>query len=361
MKTLVARPRAHKLRRECQVIKASKEISKSRPARPPTPTEKNQLLSLKRLSKVVADTGDLDAISNYRPTDATTNPSLVLKSFGNQALRSQLLGEAPDPSHLNNISGRPYSGLADWLTIALGCKILDIIPGRVSTEVDAHLSFDTQATVDKALQICDMYAVLGVDPIERVYIKIASTWEGIRACEILEKQGISCNMTLLFSFAQAAACADANASLVSPFVGRILDWYKKNTGNDYSPEEDPGVLSVKRIYNYYKQHDYRTVVMAASFRNIGEIRELAGCDNITISPALLAELQACSDPLPCALWPGMEADEEPLIKLGATEKERFALLHGHDAMAIEKLAEGIENFANDLLQLEHLLSDIRKE
>ncbi|KFM27664.1 Transaldolase [Auxenochlorella protothecoides] len=317
---------------------------------PATLKAANQLEALKQMSKVVADTGEVDAIRRYKPFDCTTNPSLVYKAMQlpeyEPYLRDAIAAEKE--SHKG---ARPYAYIADRLAVNIGAELSKLVPGRVSTEVDAHLSFDTQATVDKALRLIDLYAAKGVDP-SKIYIKVASTWEGIRACEVLQKQGISTNMTLIFSFAQAGACADAGASLISPFVGRILDWYKKANGHDYAPHEDPGVESVKRIYSYYKQYGYDTIVMAASFRNIGEIRELAGCDNITISPALLAELEASTDPLPYALWPTQGGSTDPHYDLSGKAEGTFLQMHGEDQMALDKLAEGIKGFAADQDKLE---------
>lgn len=290
--------------------------------------------------------------------DCTTNPSLVYKavqdpqyaSFLTDALRAKAKGPAD--------AKRPYAGVADVLSVNIGCEMLKIVPGRVSTEVDAHLSHDATATYDKALRLVELYAKKGVEP-GRVYIKIASTWEGVEACRRLQKQGIDCNMTLLFSFGQAAACADAGAALISPFVGRILDWYKAKEGRDFAPAEDPGVLSVRRIYSYYKTHGYPTIVMAASFRNAGEIRELAGCDNITIAPALLKELEASTDPLPRRLSPGGPASADALV--AGFDSKAFESLHGADRMAVEKLAQGIEGFAADQVKLEAQLAALAEK
>ncbi|GFR39820.1 hypothetical protein Agub_g312 [Astrephomene gubernaculifera] len=318
-------------------------------------TFKNQLEALKSMSVVVADTGELDLVKKYTPVDCTTNPSLVYKAlsmpenrhFLEKALKAQT--KAPENP------ARPYAGVADQLSVDLGCELLKIVPGRVSTEVDANLSYSTQPTIDKALHLMDMYAANGIDP-SRIYIKLASTWEGIEACRVLERQGINCNMTLLFSFAQAAACADAGATLISPFVGRILDWYKAKEGRDFAPHEDPGVLSVRRIYNYYKAHGYKTIVMAASFRNVGEIRELAGCDNITISPQLLGELENSTEPLERKL--SKEAAKTESGKLSNMTAALFNELHGADPMAVEKLKHGIDSFAADQKKLEDLLASI---
>lgn len=318
----------------------------------PEVTFKNQLDALKSMSVVVADTGDVALVKKYRPQDCTTNPSLVLKAV--QAPEYQhLLGEAIK-AHKGTAAdqSRPYAEVADVLAVNIGADFLNYVPGRVSTEVDAHLSFNTKATYDKALHLIDLYSKKGIDP-KRVYIKIASTWEGIEACRRLQRQGIDCNMTLLFSFAQAVACADAGATLISPFVGRILDWYKAKQGRDFEPSEDPGVLSVKRIYTYYKTHDYKTVVMAASFRNVGEIRELAGCDNITISPQLLGELEASSDPLPRKLSPSMTDSSMARINMN---QATFEAMHNQDQMAVDKLAQGIEGFSADQRKLEQMLA-----
>ncbi|KAK9909136.1 hypothetical protein WJX75_007727 [Coccomyxa subellipsoidea] len=308
------------------------------------------------MSKVVADTGEIDSIKSYMPYDVTTNPSLVLKAVQNPQYE-HLLGEALAMDDHSYPAARPQSNVADILAVNIGAELLKIVPGKVSTECDAHLSYDTQATIDKGLRIVDLYAKKGVDP-KRLYIKIASTWEGIRACKVLQKQGIETNMTLLFSFAQAAACADAGASLISPFVGRIMDWYKAKEGRTFAPHEDPGVISVHRIYKYYKEYKYPTIVMAASFRNVGEIRELAGCDNITISPALLGELEASTEPLPRKLWPEMGGCSEPKIDLTADSYDLFKKLHGEDEMAVTKLAEGIQGFSKDQAQLESMVAKL---
>ena len=312
---------------------------------------KSQLDQLREFTKVVADTGDIEAIRQYQPVDATTNPSLILKATAlpeYQPLLPQSVAWAKTQH------GDDTMALAcDWLTVNIGKTILDEVPGLVSTEADARLSFDTDATVKKARRLVELYRSLGVDT-SRVLIKIASTWEGIRAAEILEKQGIRCNLTLLFSFAQARACADAGVYLISPFVGRIMDWYKASQGVDgFAPEEDPGVLSVTRIYNHYKQHGYKTVVMGASFRNIEEIRQLAGCDCLTIAPPLLDELSRSHEPLARRLHPEADtAGERP----EAVTETQFRWEHNSDAMATEKLAEGIRLFAVDQEKLETQLS-----
>jgi len=307
----------------------------------------NKLEQLKAMSIVVADTGELDAIAQYQPEDATTNPSLLYKAAQNQAY-AYLIEEAinwanqfPGEERLNKTLLR--------FAVNVGREILAIVPGRISTEVDARLSFDTLATVTQAREIIELYRQAGIDK-SRVLIKIASTWEGIRAAEALEKEGIHCNLTLLFGFVQAVACAEAGATLISPFVGRILDWHKKATGRDhYPPTEDPGVLSVTRIYRYYKQKGYKTIVMAASFRNTDEIEQLAGCDRLTISPQLLAELQADTGTLQRQLDPAT-ASSGPSYPTVTENLFRWEL--NQDAMATEKLAEGIRNFAADQEKLE---------
>ncbi|WP_043310651.1 transaldolase [Pseudomonas sp. ML96] len=305
----------------------------------------SKLDQLKQFTTVVADTGDLDAISRLKPVDATTNPSLLLKAAALPRY-ADLLDQA--------VSGCGGDlGLAcDRFGVAVGQEILKVIPGRISTEVDARLSFDTQATLRRAERIIGLYDQAGIGR-ERVLIKIASTWEGIRAAEQLEKAGIQTNLTLLFSFAQAAACADAGVFLISPFVGRIYDWHKKAEGRDFVGAEDPGVKSVARIYQYYKANDYSTVVMGASFRNLGQIEQLAGCDRLTISPELLQQLADDQGALPRLLNPGSGEPRQALDESGF----RWAL--NEDAMATEKLAEGIRLFARDQEKLEALLANRR--
>ncbi len=309
----------------------------------------NQLDQLKTLTTVVADTGDFELMKIYQPQDATTNPSLILQAAAK-----------PEYRHLVEQAVREHSAagidaILDRILILFGLEILKIVPGRVSTEVDARLSFDTAGTIDKARHLIAAYEREG-QPRERVLIKIASTWEGIKAAEVLEKEGIRCNLTLLFSFAQAVACAEAGVRLISPFVGRILDWYKASTGMDYQAEDDPGVQSVHRIYNYYKKYGYRTEVMGASFRNKGEILALAGCDLLTISPGLLGELQASTDPVPARLTLASAASCDE-AKIGLDEKAfRYAL--NEDAMATEKTAQGIRGFAADIVKLEALVRSI---
>ncbi len=309
----------------------------------------NKLAQLKSMTDVVADTGDIEAIRKYAPLDATTNPSLLYKA-------AQMEQYAPLVKNVLS-STDSISEACDRLAVAVGCEILKIIPGRVSTEVDARLSFDTRASILKAKRLLELYEAAGVSR-ERVLIKVASTWEGIRAAEELEKEGINCNLTLLFNFAQAAACADAGVFLISPFVGRILDWYKANTDKkEYSPLEDPGVVSVTQIYNYYKQHDYKTVVMGASFRNTGEIEALAGCDRLTISPQLLGELEADSGNLERVLSP--EKPGEPISRITMTESE-FRFRMNEDAMATDKLSQGIRGFVADQVNLENYLKQYVK-
>lgn len=312
----------------------------------------NQLDQLKRFTTVVADTGDFASMKEFAPQDATTNPSLILKAAGMPAyaaLVDQAITDAGASASLDQV--------VDRLLVVFGLEILKIVPGRVSSEVDARLSFDTEASVAKAREIIALYSAAGISK-DRVLIKIASTWEGIKAAEILEKEGIHCNLTLLFSFAQAVACAEAGVQLISPFVGRILDWHKaKNPTADYAGANDPGVISVTEIYNYYKKFGYKTEIMGASFRNTGEILELVGCDLLTIAPALLAELAKSNAPVAKQL----DADKAhalDLKKISFDEKSfRFAL--NEDAMATEKTAEGIRNFSADIVKLEKLIADKR--
>ena len=311
-----------------------------------------QLDSLRSMTVVVADTGDIDAIKKYQPQDATTNPSLILSASALPQY-APLIDEAIAYAKAQSANkAQQLIDAEDKLAVNIGLEILKIVPGRISTEVDARLSYDTQATVEKARKLIALYNAAGISN-DRILIKIASTWQGIRAAEILEKEGINCNLTLLFSEAQARACAEAGVYLISPFVGRILDWYKANTDKkEYAPAEDPGVISVTKIYNYYKEYGYKTVVMGASFRNVGEIIELAGCDRLTIAPALLKELQENTAPLVRKLeYKGeVKAKPQPL-----TEAE-FYWQHNSDAMAVEKLADGIRKFAVDQEKLEAMLS-----
>src|ERR1700691_3395763 len=317
---------------------------------------KNLLEQLRNYTVVVADTGDIEAMEEFRPQDATTNPSLItaaaqmpqyqpiLDSVLKDA-RSELGGGATDKDVANLAFKR--------LAIEFGKKILQIVPGRVSTEVDARLSFDTEKTIAQAHEIIDLYHKAGITN-EHVLIKIASTWEGIRAAEVLEKEGIHCNLTLLFGLHQAIAAADAGVTLISPFVGRILDWYKKDTGKDYQGADDPGVQSVTKVFNYYKKFGYKTLVMGASFRNIGEIEELAGSDLLTISPQLLAELDSTEADLPRKLDP-VAAKSMNIGKI-PMDKDVFEAMHATDRMAADKLKEGIEGFSAALVKLEGLLA-----
>jgi transaldolase len=315
------------------------------------------LEQLRQITVVVADTGDIQAIEKFTPRDATTNPSLITAAAQmpqyQQIVDETLLKAKADAGP--SASAKDIANLAfNRLAVAFGRKILDIIPGRVSTEVDARLSYDTEATIATARNLIQQYADLGITP-ERVLIKIASTWEGIKAAEVLEQEGIHCNLTLLFGMHQAIACAEAGVTLISPFVGRILDWYKKDTGRDeYPPEEDPGVLSVTKIYNYYKKFGYNTEVMGASFRNLGEITELAGCDLLTISPKLLAQLEATQDDLPRKLDPAKAASMT--IEKIPMDEATFRQMHEADRMAKEKLEEGIKGFSKALETLEDFLA-----
>ncbi len=314
----------------------------------------NTLEALKKITTVVADTGDFETLEAYAPQDATTNPSLILKALQKPEYAS-VLDDAIASTKDSGLSGDAQIDLViDHLLIGFGCKILEIVPGRVSTEVDARLSFDAEATVAKARELIALYEEAGI-PRERILIKIASTWEGIRAAEVLQKEGIRCNMTLLFSLAQAVACAEAGAQLISPFVGRILDWYKANTDATYTAENDPGVVSVGEIYAYYKKFGYKTEVMGASFRNIGEILELAGCDLLTISPNLLEELKGMTDEVPRKLDPEAAKDAD-IEKLDVSEKS-FRWLLNDDAMATEKLAQGIRVFGQDMLKVREIVKD----
>lgn len=311
-----------------------------------------QLDSLRNMTVVVADTGDIDAIKKYQPQDATTNPSLILSASALPQY-APLIDEAVAYAKAQSADkAQQLIDAEDKLSVNIGLEILKIVPGRISTEVDARLSYNTQATVEKARKLIALYNAAGISN-DRILIKIASTWQGIRAAEILEKEGINCNLTLLFSEAQARACAEAGVYLISPFVGRILDWYKANSDKkEYAPAEDPGVISVTKIYNYYKEYGYNTVVMGASFRNVGEITELAGCDRLTIAPALLKELQENST----ALVRKLEYKGEVKAKPQPLTEAEFYWQHNSDAMAVEKLAEGIRKFAIDQEKLETMLS-----
>ena len=306
----------------------------------------NQLEQLKQYTTIVADTGDFQSIKAFAPQDATTNPSLILKAVQKDEYRPIMEKIAREHA------GKSTDQIVDHLLVAFGTEILKVIPGRVSTETDARLSFDTDGSIAKGRTLIKLYEAVGISR-DRVLIKIASTWEGIRAAEVLEKEGIHCNLTLLFSLPQAIACADANVQLISPFVGRIYDWYKKSTGTDYTGADDPGVQSVKRIYTYYRKFGYKTEVMGASFRNTSQITELAGCDLLTISPELLQKLAESDAPLARKLVPA-EAKNADIAKLTLDEKTFRSLLND-DAMATEKLAEGIRAFCADAVKLDKLI------
>jgi len=322
-------------------------------AEAPTGTKLSQLDALKKLTKVVADTGDFESMRDYKPQDATTNPSLILAA-ASKAEYAHILDKVVADRKSSGLSGHAQiEDITDHLLVSFGLEILKIVPGRVSTETDARLSFDTQGSIDKAHQLIALYEKNGISR-DRVLIKIASTWEGIKAAEALQKEGIHCNLTLLFSMAQAIACAEAKVQLISPFVGRILDWFKASTKKDYTPTEDPGVKSVTEIYNYYKKFGYKTEVMGASFRNKGEITELAGCDLLTISPSLLGELSASTDELPKKL--DAAAAQSLQLKQVHLDEKTFRFQLNEDAMATEKTAEGIRKFAADILKFEQLIA-----
>ncbi|OWV81373.1 transaldolase [Rhizobium sp. R634] len=306
----------------------------------------SKLDQLREITTVVADTGDIQAVARLKPVDCTTNPSIVLKALGTDMFADDMKEAVAWGKKLGGDANVAAAAVADRLAISVGAALVKLVPGRVSTEVDADLSFDTEASLNKARSIIAAYKERGIEK-DRILIKLASTWEGIRAAEILQKEGIDCNLTLLFSKAQAIACADAKVFLISPFVGRILDWYKKSTGKDFTAEEDPGVLSVREIYNYYKANDIKTVVMGASFRNTGEIEALAGCDRLTIAPNLLDELSNDQGKLERKL---SSETIKPVSKIAVDEKT-FRWMMNEDAMATEKLAEGIRAFAKDLATL----------
>jgi len=316
------------------------------------------LEQLRKYTTVVADTGDFEAMETFRPTDATTNPSLITTAAQMpqyQPIVDEVLKQARKELG-EGASDQAVANLAfQRLAVAFGKRILEIVPGRVSTEVDARLSYDTQKTIDQARAIIKQYTEAGIDYRKHILIKIASTWAGIKAAEVLEKEGIHCNLTLLFGIHQAVACAEAGVTLISPFVGRILDWYKKDTGKDYQGADDPGVQSVTRIYNYYKHFGHKTQVMGASFRNIGEIKELAGSDLLTISPQLLKELDSTQAELPRKLDP--EKAKSMNIEKIPMDEATFERMHAEDRMAHDKLAEGIQGFSDALAKLENLLAD----
>lgn len=315
----------------------------------------NQLDQLKQYTTVVADTGDFKLMEAYAPQEATTNPSLILQASEKPEYR-HLVERAVAEFKGSSLSGKALTeAVMDRVIVAFGLEILKVVPGRVSTEVDARLSFDTESTVAKAREIIALYEANGISR-DRILIKIAATWEGIRAAEILEKEGIHCNLTLLFSLIQAVACAEAGVRLISPFVGRIYDWYKKNTGKEYAPEEDPGVISVRTIYNYYKKFGYDVQIMGASFRSTGQILALAGCDLLTISPDLLDLLSKSDETVVRHLDPA-KARESSIERICADEKS-FRFLFNEDAMATEKTAEGIRRFSADIRKLEELIESM---
>lgn len=315
----------------------------------------NQLQQLQKMTTIVADTGDIDAISKYTPEDATTNPSLILKAAQIPEYQKYLHQAIAYGKKQSDCEKQQLIDASDMLAVTIGLEILKVVPGRISTEVDARLSFDTEASVAKARKLIKLYNEAGISN-DRILIKIAATWEGIRAAEILEKEGINCNLTLLFSFAQARACAEAGAYLISPFVGRIMDWYKAKENRDFESFEDPGVVSVKDIYNYYKEHGYQTVVMGASFRNIGEILELAGCDRLTIGPQYLQALSEAQGEVVQKLCSDVQVSPRPEPMTHA----EFLWAHHQDPMAVEKLAEGIRLFAIDQYKLEDMITELSK-
>ncbi len=313
----------------------------------------SKLEQLRSMTVVVADTGDIEAVARLKPVDCTTNPSIVLKAIGSPAFADKFKEAVSWGRKQNGNDDAIVAAVADRLAISVGAALAEIVPGRVSTEVDADLSFDTEASIAKAHQIIAAYKELGIER-ERILIKLASTWEGIRAAEVLQTEGIDCNLTLLFSQAQAIACAEAKVFLISPFVGRILDWHKKATGQDYTAETDPGVISVRNIYNYYKANGISTIVMGASFRNVGEIEALAGCDRLTISPNLLDELDKAEGKLERKLSPETFT-AEPMQSI---DEKSFRWMLNEDQMATEKLSDGIRLFSKDLTALREL---VRKE
>lgn len=361
-KKSVTKKAAKPAKKAAKPKKASKVVKKrdrkaASKAEPSTRGVKNNALEqLKSMTTVVADTGDFNLIKKFKPEDATTNPTLILaaskkaeyNSLIDQAIRSEVKSK-------NNVTQAAITNICDKLAVIFGTKILDIVPGYVSTEVDARLSFNTQATVKKARKIISLYKDAGVSK-DRILIKIAATWEGIQAARILQRQGINCNLTLLFNFYQALACAQSNVTLISPFVGRILDWHKKSTGKDFDPAKEPGVLSVTRVFNYFKKYGHKTFVMGASFRNKGEIINLAGCDRLTISPKLLEELKSTSGKITQKLVASKAKTVCKDDKVRVSE-ELFRWEMNEDAMATEKLSEGIRNFSQDLEALEVIISE----
>ena len=322
-------------------------------------TSKTQFEALAECTTIVADTGDINDIKRFQPTDATTNPSLILKAakmpeYADLVKQAALYGKANGGAEMKD----KLSLAIDNVCVAFGTEISKVIPGYVSTEVDARLSYDVEGSVRRAKRIIEMYESNGV-PRSRVLIKLATTWEGVQAAKILKQDNIECNMTLLFSFAQAVACAESNVRLISPFVGRIRDWWMKSSGRSeiYEAEEDPGVLSVRTIYNYYKTHGYDTIVMGASFRSIGEVQALAGCDRLTIAPKWLDMLQTSTDPLPVCMSAETAASKCDVPKMSIDES-KYRWMMCQDAMATEKLAEGIRNFAIDIVKLENILQEL---
>lgn len=311
----------------------------------------SKLDQLRAMTTVVADTGDIEAVARLKPVDCTTNPTIVLKALGTPMFADAIKEAVHWGKSQGGSSEAVTAAVADRLAISVGAALAGLVPGRVSTEVDADLSFDMHASVLKGRQIIKDYEARGIAR-ERILIKLASTWEGIRAAEVLQKEGIDCNLTLLFSKAQAIACADAGAFLISPFVGRILDWYVKSTGKTFTAEEDPGVVSVRSIYNYYKANGIKTIVMGASFRNVGEIEALAGCDRLTISPALLDELSKAEGALERRLSPDKSEPDAPVTM----DEKTFRWMMNEDAMATEKLSEGIRLFAKDLIALRSMVA-----
>ncbi len=319
----------------------------------PSATQLSQLEQLKTFTKVVADTGDFESMRAFHPHDATTNPSLILQAATKPEYAFILDKVIADRKGSGLTGAAQIEDVIDNVLVAFGLEILKIVPGRVSTETDARLSFDTQGSIDKGRQLIELYAKAGISK-DRVLIKIASTWEGIKAAEVLEKEGIHCNLTLLFSMAQAVACAESKVQLISPFVGRIYDWYKAAMKRDYTGAEDPGVISVAAIFDYYKKFGHKTEVMGASFRNVSQIVELAGCDLLTISPDLLAKLAASNEPVVKKLdaAAAMAKDIAPLH----LDEKTFRFLLNEDAMATEKTAEGIRKFAADIVKLEKVIA-----
>ena len=318
-----------------------------------TDTKLNQLDQLKRFTKVVADTGDFESIKDFKPQDATTNPSLVYAATQKEKYFHLLDEVLADRKNAGLTGAKQIEDIIEHLLVAFGTAILKIVPGRVSTETDARYSFDTEGSIEKARQLIKLYEEKKI-PRERVLIKIASTWEGIKAAEQLQKEGIKCNLTLLFSLPQAVRCAEAKVQLISPFVGRIYDWFKAANKRDYAGAEDPGVISVQEVYTYYKKFGYETEVMGASFRNVGQIRELAGCDLLTISPELMEELSKSFEPIERKLTPEKAKSTE--VKRLALDEKTFRYLLNDDAMATEKTAEGIRKFAADIVKLEKFVA-----